>query len=218
MQPFPRDHFPRPFRRDLVLAEGGSFLALSRGASGGATVAHAVVFDAAGARVLAQRAVVSDAPAELVQPGALDGRDGLWVPTAPRRWRFVPVSGEGTDETVADDGALAPCRPGVATRGVLRRLDRGAELQGAGWAPVVGEWQVEERLDVTAQGLCVRAIAGGESRDESTVEHHSGGADPVRSFSLVADASGGLSGVAWQGRRRFAMSCARVDGRSTIAR
>ena len=83
---------------------------------------------------------------------------------------------------------------------------------------MVGEWQLEERLEVTAHGLCVRAIAGGESRDESTVEHRHGGGDPVRSFAVAADAAGALSGVAWQGRRRFALSCARVDGVRTLAR
>nr|MBK7068304.1 hypothetical protein [Deltaproteobacteria bacterium] len=81
----------------------------------------------------------------------------------------------------------------------------------------MGEWQVEEILDVTARGLCVRSIAGGESRDESTFEHR-GGVDPVRSFSLASDGAGHLSGVAWQGRRRFAMSCARVEARRTLPR
>ena len=218
IQPFPLEHFDHPYRRDMLLAANGTFLGLSRGVSHGATVAQAIVFDAARGQVVARRTAVSDAPPEFIQPGSLDGRDGLWLPTSPRRWRFLPLSGEAvTEETVEDDGTLAPCPRGVVSRGVLRRIDRGAELQGPGWAPVVGEWQVEEILDVTERGLCVRAIAGGESRDESAFEHR-GGNDPVRSFSLASDGAGRLSGEAWQGRRRFAMSCARVEARRTLGR
>lgn len=218
LQPFPLEHFALPYRRDMLLTEGGAFLALSRGVSHGATVAQAVVYDVARGQVVARRTVVSDAPPEFIQPGSLDGRDGLWLPTSPRRWRFLPLSGEASaEETVEDDGTLAPCPRGVASRGVLRRIDRNSDLRGAGWAPVVGEWQVEEILEVTARGLCVRSIAGGESRDESTFEHR-GGVDPVRSFSLTSDGAGRLSGVAWQGRRRFAMSCARVEARRTLPR
>jgi hypothetical protein len=218
VQPFPLEHFALPYRRDLLLGAGATFVALSRGVSHGATVAQAIAFDATDGALVARRTVVSDAPPEFVQAGALDGRDGLWVPVSPRRWRFVPLSGEGPDDTVDDDGTIAPCPAGVASRGVMRRLDRGAELQGAGWAPVVGEWQVEERLAVTARGLCLEAIAGGESRDESAFEHRGGESDPVRSFALTSDGAGGLTGVAWQGRRRFAMTCARVEARRTLAR
>ena len=217
VQPFPLEHFALPYRRDMLLADGATFVALSRGAAHGASVAQAIAFDVAGGRVVAQRTVVTDAPPEFIQAGSLDGRDGLWLPTAPRRWRFVPLAGEAGDETIEDDGAIAPCAAGVPARGVMRRLDRGVELQGAGWAPMVGEWQVEERLELTARGLCLRAVAGGESRDESGFEHH-GESDPVRSFSLTSDGAGRLTGVAWQGRRRFAMGCARVEGRRTLQR
>ena len=219
LQPFPLEHFAHPYRRDLLQAEGTAVLALARGVAHGVTVAQAILFDLRAGEVVAQRSVVSEAPPEFIQAGSLDGRDGLWLPTSPRRWRFVPLAGEeAREETVEDDGTLAPCAPGVTARGVLRRLDRGAEIQGAGWAPMAGEWQVEEILAVTAQGLCVRAIAGGESRDESAFTHQSGESDPVRSFALTADGAGHLTGVAWQGRRRFAMSCARVEARRTLLR
>ncbi len=219
LQPLPLDHFAHPYHRDLLQAEGTTVLALARGVAHGMTLAQAILIDLRLGEVVAQRSVVSEAPPEFIQAGSLDGRDGLWLPTSPRRWRFVPLSGEEVrEETVEDDGTLAPCAPGVAARGVLRRLDRGVEIQGAGWAPMEGEWQVEEILAVTAQGLCVRAIAGGESRDESGFEHHSGESDPVRSFALTADGAGHLAGEAWQGRRRFAMSCARVEARRTLFR
>lgn len=218
VQPFPLEHFARGQRSALLLAEGGRVMALSRGASRGSTLAQATVFELPSASVVSQRAVASDAPAEAIHAGALDGADGLWLPTGARRWRFVPLAGAAPDFAVEDDGALAPCAAGAALRGVMRRLDGWSELRGGEWAPAEGGWQVEEVLGVTASGLCVRSIAGGESRDLTDVERHGDDGSPVRSFALTTDGAGSLRGEAWRGRRRVGLSCERVAARRTIAR
>jgi hypothetical protein len=105
VQPFPLEHFALPYRRDMLLAEGGAFLALSRGVGPRGDGGAGGAFDVAHGQVVARRTVVTDAPPEFIQAGSLDGRDGLWLPTSPRRWRFVPLAGEAAgEETVEDDG------------------------------------------------------------------------------------------------------------------
>ncbi len=217
VQPFPLEHFAGPFTTELLQADGGRATALSRGSAGGSTVVQAVAFDAATGQVAARRTVVSEAPPELIHAGSLDGGDGLWVPSGPRRWRFVALSGDATERTVEDDGALLPCGAAGAARGVMRRTHRWSEVRGVDWAPNEVDWQVEERLEVTDGGLCVRAIVGGESRDLTDVERRGSEGSPVRSFALRAEA-GALRGEAWRGRRRIGLSCERVSARRTIGR
>lgn len=218
VQPFPVERFAGGHRAELLMAEGGRVLALSRGVVRGSTVAQAVVFDAASGDVSAQRTVVSDAPPELVHAGSLDGRDGLWLPAGPRRWRFAALSGDAEALTVEDDGAMVPCANDVVARGVLRRTHRWSEVRGVGWSPVEGDWQVEERLEVTGSGLCVRAMAGGETRDLTDVARHGDEGSPVRSFALRSDGAGRLRGEAWRGRHRIGLSCEGVAARRSIGR
>lgn len=217
VQPFPLEHFAGPFATELLRADGGRVTALSRGSAGGSTVVQAVAFDAATGQVAARRTVVTEAPPELVHAGSLDGRDGLWVPAGARRWRYVALAGDAGEMTAEDDGALSPCAGTAAGRGVMRRTHRWSEVRGADWAPNEVDWQVEELLEVTDRGLCVRAIAGGESRDLTAVERHGDEGSPVRSFALRAEA-GALRGEAWRGRRRVGLSCERVAARRTIGR
>ncbi len=200
-----------PWRTDLVMASQGRVMALARGTSHGRAITFAALLDASTGRALASRAVASAGPASRVLPGEVDGRDGLWLPVDATRWRFLALDGDAPEVTVDDPGTARPCPAAGDGRLVLRRLDGYSELRGEGWAPIADEWQVEERLERVNGALCVRSIAGGESRDESAFERHGPETDLVRSFSLTSDGAEHLAGDAWQGRRRFAMRCTRVE-------
>ncbi len=207
--PAPED----PYRSDLVMAEAGRVMALARGVSQGRTVAFAALLDPSNGRSIAARAVASEGPPDRVFPGSLGGADGVWLPVDARRWRFVALRGEAPETVVEDPGVARAC--GVTTgppRGVLRRIDGYSDLRGEGWSPIAAEWQIEERLELDDDGLCVRAIAGGESRDESAFRRRGPEDDLVRSFDLASDGAGHLAGSAWQGRRRFGLRCERLDG------
>jgi len=146
--------------------------------------------------------------------------DGLWVRDTAGALRFYPVVGDtaGTalatvpapDRTTplcAAEGAAAGTLGGTL-RGTLRIRDRPAQVVGAGWFVEAGSWQQEELLELTAAGFCVRAIGGGESRDED--EAHAAGVEehePVRTFAVRAAGGETMTGRAWRGRERLALTC-----------
>lgn len=195
--------------------EGGGYLLRFDTTIDGTRISTLVAVDAAGAERGRRDFVLVDDVAD-AHVGRFGDRDGLWVRDADGGMRFYALDGddEGTPLTTAraPDRRTAPCAAGGAVRGTLRLRERPAQVVGEGWFVEAGGWQQEELLELTDAGFCVRAIGGGEARDEAEaraagVEEH----EPVRSFQLGAGADGTMVGTAWQGRERIALTCTLRD-------
>jgi hypothetical protein len=178
-------------------------------------IATLVRFDPDGSE-RGRRDVVLAGAGDDAHVGSFEGRDGLWVRDEEGSQRFYDLAGDAEGQALATvrapDRATPFCAPGAAARGTLRMRSQTAQVVGEGWFVEGGTWQVEERLDLTGEGFCVRAIGGGEARPEAEaraagVEEH----EPVRTFAVTAASSSEMVGRAWQGRQRIALTCAWRD-------
>ncbi|MEZ4394357.1 MAG: hypothetical protein R3A48_25065 [Polyangiales bacterium] len=138
--------------------------------------------------------------------GTLGGARGLWVRSSPSHLRFYDLRGELRGEVTEE---RAGCARRDAPRGVIRRAERAAEVQGEGWRVEAGEWIVEETLHVYGDTACTAALAGGEPREEPPAgERPARETREVRTFALRAEGRDALVGTAWGGRRAYPQRCA----------
>ncbi|MFO0610883.1 MAG: hypothetical protein U0324_47410 [Polyangiales bacterium] len=196
---------------ELFEGAGGRHLVRFDTVIDGTRVATLVRFDPGGAE-RGRRDFVLAGDAGDAHVGRFGDVDGLWVRDDEATLRFYPLDGDDEGRALttarAPDRATAFCAPGETARGELRMRSHPAQVAGDGWFVEAGTWQVEEALDLTASGFCVRAIGGGEARPEAqaraegVAEH-----EPVRTFAVTASSATSMTGRAWQGRERIELSC-----------
>ncbi len=192
-------------------AEGGGYLLRFDGALDATRISTLVHLDAAGTERARRDFVLAEDVAD-AHVGRFGAADGLWVRDTEGSLRFYPLDAGGGAGPVttarAPDRSTGLCAAGGPVRGTLRIRERPAQVVGDGWFVEAGAWQQEELLELTDAGFCLRAIGGGESRDEDAahaegVEEH----EPVRTFEARAATADTLTGRAWRGRERRALTC-----------
>lgn len=162
--------------------------------------------------VLARRTYALAGRLEDAGAGRHLGRDGLWIADPQGRMRFHPIDGLG--DAVEAPGPTArtdACADPAAGDGELRWIHAVPVVRGPGWFLERGRWQHEQALAVSSTGVCVRAIGGGEPREEDAAREGREEREPVRSFVLRPRAGGGYAGDAWSGRRRIALRCNAIE-------
>ncbi len=214
-QPFPLGH-PGGAPSEVVEVSPGRILAVARGEVHGATLAEVVSFDVAQGQLLGRRSVVVAAPRDGVAPGVRDGREGLWVATAPDRWRFEPLEGDATDDVVTARTTAPPCRGAGASQGWMARLGRRPEVDATQWWAEGNGWSWEERWELRDGAFCARTVAGSLATELSGSEHHRGDQDDVQAMILRSDANGVMRGVASRIGSRVALACRWVEGRRAV--
>lgn len=196
---------------EVFEGEGGAHLVRFDTTLEGTRVTTLVRFDAGGAE-RGRRDFVLVGDVADAHVGRFGDADGLWVRDTEGGLRFyaLDVDEEGRALTTAraPDRTTGFCAGDAPVRGTLRIREHPAQVLGEGWFVEAGSWQVEELLELTDAGFCVRAIGGGETRPEvearaAGVEEH----EPVRSFAVAAAAAGAVTGRAWRGRERVELAC-----------
>lgn len=169
----------------------------------GAPVVTLVSLDARGA-VRARRTYALSSQGARADAGTLASAAGLWVREGAATLRFHPIDGGATREA---EETSEGCDPAASAEGAVFRVGEPDAVRGEDWLVDPTEWQVEERLRVTAGRACVASIAGGEPRDEVD-EARGREHTPVRTFVLRATGHDGASAQAWAGRQVFPQRCA----------
>jgi hypothetical protein len=197
---------------ELFERAGGGYLVRYDETLNDTTVTTLLRVDDAGAEQGRRNFLLAEGAAD-AHVGRVGDDDGLWVRDVGGALHFYPIAtgdyeGLPTVSVRAPDATTAGCAAGHTARGEVRIRERPAQVWGDGWFVEAGEWQQEEVLDLVGDTLCLRAIGGGEARDEAEaraagVEEH----EPVRSFELTAEGPERVVGRAWAGRTRRAVEC-----------
>lgn len=161
-----------------------------------------------------RRDVVLAGDARDAHVGRYGNVEGLWVRDDEGMLRFYAIDEdlEGRPLTAAraPDRSTTFCASDETPRGILRMRARTARVTGDGWQMEEGTWHVEELLELTEAGFCIRAVGGGETRSEAPASGV-GAQTAVRAFALRAVDTTTMAGSAWQGGERIALTCTQRD-------